>query len=136
VIPIADDLSLSAEDAIDRQGQSNREPVYATASTARLIPLDDEVPVVLLDREVDDPKTIDRRPRDRAPERSKHARRAKRRQPGRPSDRDLHRVTRVELGSGDVRHRWSATRLSPRPLASSAPRSGRRERQPHLPRSF
>ena len=91
VVPIADDLPLAAEGAVDGERQSNREPVHATAGTARLIPLDDEVPVVLLDREVDHPEAIDRRPRDGASERSEHARRAKRRQPGRCSDGDLHR---------------------------------------------
>ena len=84
------------------------------------------------------PEAIDRRPGDGASERSEHARRAKRRQPGRCADRDLHREARVDLGSGDVRHRrslpGSAARLSARPLASTAPRPGRRERQPHLPR--
>ena len=69
VIAIADDVPFAAEDAVDREGQSDREPVDATAGTARLIPLDDEVGVVLLDREVDHPKAIDRRPRDGAPER-------------------------------------------------------------------
>ena len=135
VIPIADDLPLAAEDAVDRERQSDREPVHATAGTARLIPLDDEVPVVLLDREVDHPEAIDRRPRDGAPERSEHPRRAKGRQPGRRSDGDLHRIARVQPGSRDVRHRRSAARLSARPLARPAPGSGRRERQPHLPRS-
>ena len=135
VIPIADDPPLAAEDAVDGERQSNREPVHAAAGTARLIALDDEVAVVLLDREVNHPEAIDRRPRDGASERSEHAWRAKRRQAGRCSDGDLHRVARVHLGSGDVRHRRSAARLSARPLASPAPGSGRRERQPHLPRS-
>jgi hypothetical protein len=34
-----------------------------------------------------------------------------------------------------VRHGRSAARLSARPLPSTAPGSGRRERQPQLPRS-
>jgi hypothetical protein len=81
VIPIADDLPLAAEDAVDGERQSDREPVHAAAGTACLISLDDEVPMVLLDREVDHPEAIDRRPPDGATERSEHPRRAKRRQP-------------------------------------------------------
>jgi hypothetical protein len=79
VIPIADDLPRASQDAVHGERQSNREPVHATAGTARLIPLDDEVPVVLLDREVNHPEAIDRRPRDGASECSEHAWRAKRR---------------------------------------------------------
>ena len=77
VVPIADDLALAAEDAVDGEREPDREPVHATAGTAGLIPLDDEVPMVLLDREVDHPEAINRRPRDGAPERSEQARRAK-----------------------------------------------------------
>ena len=135
VIAIADDLPLAAEDAVDGEGESDREAVHATAGPAGLISLDDEVPVVLLDREMDHPEAIDRRPRDGAPERPEQARRAKRREPGRCADGDLHRIARVQLGSGDVWHRRPAARLSAGPLASSAPGSGGRERQPHLPRS-
>jgi hypothetical protein len=79
VVPIADDLPLASEDAIDGERQSNRQPVHATAGTPRLIPLDDEVRVVLLDREVNHPEAIDRRPRDGASERAEQAWRAKRR---------------------------------------------------------
>ena len=76
VIPVADDLPLAAEDAIDGERQSDGESVHATARAARLISFDDEVPVVLLDREVDHTEAIDRRARDGAPERSEHAWRA------------------------------------------------------------
>jgi len=79
VVPIADDLPLASQDSIDGERQSNREPVYTTAGTARLIPLDDEVPVVLLNREVNHPEVIDRRPRDGASECSEYAGRTKRR---------------------------------------------------------
>ena len=79
VIPIAHDLPLSSEGAVDGERQSNREPVHATAGTARLIPLDDEVAMILLDREVDHPEVIDRRPRDGASECSEDAWRTKRR---------------------------------------------------------
>ena len=74
MIPVADDLPSAAEGAVDRERQSDGEPVHAAAGAARLIPLDDEVPVVLLDRKVDHPKAIDRRPRDGAPERAEHPR--------------------------------------------------------------
>jgi hypothetical protein len=79
VVPIADDLPLAPQDPVDGQRHSNREPVHATAGTARLIPFDDEVGVVLLDREVNHPEAIDRGPRDGASERSEQAGRAKRR---------------------------------------------------------
>jgi hypothetical protein len=79
VVPIADDLPLASQDAVDGERQSNRETVHATAGTARLIPLDDEVSVVLLDREVNHPEAIDRRTRDGASECSEYAGRAKRR---------------------------------------------------------
>jgi hypothetical protein len=59
VVPIADDLPFASEDAVDGQRQSNRQPVHAATGTARLVPLDDEVPVVLLDREVNYPEAID-----------------------------------------------------------------------------
>jgi hypothetical protein len=74
VIPVADDLPFAAEGAVDRERQPDGETMYAAAGTARLIPLDDEVPVILLDREMDHPKAIDRRPRDGAPERSEYPR--------------------------------------------------------------
>jgi hypothetical protein len=79
VVPIADDLPLASQDAVDGERQSNREPVHATAGTARRIPLHDEVSVVLLDREVNHPEMIDRRPRDGASECSEDAWRTKRR---------------------------------------------------------
>jgi hypothetical protein len=78
MIPVADDLTLAAEDAVDGERQSDGEAVHAPACTTRFIPLDDEVPVILLNREVDDPEAIDGCPRDRAPQRPEHARRAKR----------------------------------------------------------
>jgi hypothetical protein len=77
VIAIADDLPLAAEDAVDGERQTDRESMNAAAGAARLVPFDDEVPVVLLDREVNDPDAIDRRPRDGAAERSEQPRRAK-----------------------------------------------------------
>jgi hypothetical protein len=72
VIAIADDSPLAAEDAIDGERQTDGEPVHAASGSAGLVPLDDEVPVVLLDGEVDHPESIDRRPPDGASERSEH----------------------------------------------------------------
>jgi hypothetical protein len=72
VVPIADHLALAAEDAIDGERQPDGKPVHAATSTARLIPLDDEVPVILLDGEVDHAKSIDRRPPDGASKRPEH----------------------------------------------------------------
>ena len=74
VISVADHLSSAAEGAVDRERQPDGEPVHATSGAARLIPLDDEMPVVLLNRKMDHPKAIDRRPRDGAPERPEHTR--------------------------------------------------------------
>src|SRR3954469_9007058 len=79
VVPIPDDLPLASEDAIHGERQSDREPVHAPAGTPRLVPLDDEVGVVLLDREVNHSEAIDRRARDGASERAEQAWRAKRR---------------------------------------------------------
>jgi hypothetical protein len=76
VIAIADDVSLAAERAIDSERQPDGEPVHAATGAARLIPLDDEVPMVLLDREVNHPKVIDRRPPDGTPERPENPRRS------------------------------------------------------------
>jgi hypothetical protein len=56
VVPIADHLPPAAEQAIHRQSQPDREPVHAAARAARLVSLDDEVTVILLDREMDDSK--------------------------------------------------------------------------------
>ena len=72
VVAISDDLPLAAEDAIDGERQPDGEPVHAATGTARLIPLDDEVSVVLLDGEVDHPESIDRRPPDGTLERPEH----------------------------------------------------------------
>jgi hypothetical protein len=72
VIPIANDLPSAAEGAVDREGQSDRQPVHAAAGPPRLVPLDDEVAVVLLDRKMDHPKAIDRSPRDGASKRAEH----------------------------------------------------------------
>ena len=72
VIPVADDLPPAAEGAVDRKRQSDGESMHAAAGAPRLIPLDDEVPVVLLDREVDHPKAIDGRACYRAAERAEH----------------------------------------------------------------
>ena len=77
VIPVADDLPSAAEGAVDRERQPDRQPVHAAAGAPRLIALDDEVPVVLLDRKMDHPKAIDRSPRDGASERAEHPRRSK-----------------------------------------------------------
>jgi len=72
VIPVPHNPSLAAQRPVDGQRQSDREAVHAAAGPAWLVPLDDEVPVVLLDRKVDHAKAIDGRPRDGAPERRKH----------------------------------------------------------------
>ena len=72
VVAISDDPPSAAEDAIDGERQPDGEPVHAAAGTARFIPLDDEVSVVLLDGEVDHPESIDRRPPDGASERPEH----------------------------------------------------------------
>jgi hypothetical protein len=72
VVAIADDLPLAAEDAIDGERQPDGEPVHATTGAARLVPLDDEVSVVLLDGEVDHPESIDRCPPDGTSERAEH----------------------------------------------------------------
>jgi hypothetical protein len=83
VVAIADDLPLApAEGTIDRQRQPDREPVHAPTGPARLVPLHDEVAVILLDGEVDHAESIDRRPPDGAPERPEHPRRSERRKPG------------------------------------------------------
>ena len=74
MIPVADDLPFAAEGAVDRERQPDRQPVHAAARAPRFIPLDDEVPVVLLDRKMDHPKAIDRSPRDGAAEGTEHPR--------------------------------------------------------------
>jgi hypothetical protein len=77
VVAVADDLPLASENAVDSERQSDRQSVHAAAGTAGFIALDDKVPVVLLDREVNHPKTIDGCPCDGAPERSEQTRGAK-----------------------------------------------------------
>jgi hypothetical protein len=136
VVAIANDLPLAAKDAIDGQRQPDGEPVHAATGSARLIPLDDEVPVVLLDGVVDHAESVDRCPADRPSERPEHAGRPERRKPGRCSDRDLKRVSRVDLRPRVVRHRRSASWLSPRPLSCTAPLACHLERQPQLPSSL
>ena len=59
VISIADDLAFAAKSAVDGESQPDSEPMHAAAGTARLISLDDEVAMVLLDRKMDHPKAID-----------------------------------------------------------------------------
>jgi hypothetical protein len=66
----------AAEDAVDGECHSDRESVHAAARPACLVPLDDEVAMVLLDREVNHAESVDGRAREGAPERSEHARRA------------------------------------------------------------
>jgi hypothetical protein len=73
VVAIADNLSLAGEDAIDGERQANGESVHAATGSARLVPLDDEMPVVLLNGEMDHAESIDRRPRDGASERPEYA---------------------------------------------------------------
>jgi hypothetical protein len=105
VVAIADDLPLApAERAIDRQRQPDGQPVYAATGPARFVPFDDEVSVILLDGEVDHAESIDRRPPDGAPERSEHPRRSQRGKSGHRSDRDLQRVSGVDLRPRVVRH--------------------------------
>ena len=76
VIAIADDLPFAAEDAVHRQRQTDGEPVHASAGAACFVSLDDEVPVVLLDRKVNHSKAVERCARDRAAQRLEHARRS------------------------------------------------------------
>jgi len=135
VIAVAHDLPLATERAVDRERQPDGQPVHAPAGAAGLVALDDEVAVVLLDREVDHPEPVDRRASDGAPERPEHARRAERRQPGRRADGDLYRVPGIDLGSPIVGHRRTAARLPPGALASAAPGSSPSEGQPQLPSS-
>jgi hypothetical protein len=134
VIAVADDLPFAPERAVDRERQPDGQPVHAAAGAAGLVALDDEVAVVLLDREVDHPKPVDRRARDGRAERPEHARRAERRQP---------RVARMVTWTGiedrpsarGVRHRRTAARLAPGALASAPhvralPRGNRSCRRP------
>ena len=76
MIAVADDLSFAAEDAVHGQRQTDGEPVHAPAGAACLIPLDDEVPVVLLDRKVNHPEPVEQRPRNGAAQRLEHPRRS------------------------------------------------------------
>jgi hypothetical protein len=76
VVAIADDPPLAPDGSIDGERQPDGEPVHAAAGAARFVPLDDEVPVVLLDRKVDHPESIDRRPPDGALERPEQPRRS------------------------------------------------------------
>jgi hypothetical protein len=69
VIAVAHDLPFATERAVDRERQPDGQPVHAPAGAAGLVALDDEVAVVLLDREVDHPEPVDRRASDGAPER-------------------------------------------------------------------
>ena len=135
VVAVADDFSPAAKSAVDGERQPDGEAVHAATGTARLVPLDDEVPGVLLDGEMDHAESIDRRTRDGASERPEHPGRPEGREPGRGSDRDLQRISGVDLRPRLVRHRRSAARLSPGPLASPAPFACHRERQPQLPSS-
>jgi hypothetical protein len=128
--------AFATEGAIDGERQPDRKPVHAAPGTARLIALDDEVPMVLLDGKVDHAETIERSARDGAAERPKHPGRSKRRQPRRPSNRDLHGVPRVDLRPRVVRHRRSTSWLSPGTLPLAAPLPCHLERQRHLPPSY
>ena len=56
---VADDLPFAPESAVNGERQPNGQPVHAAACAARLVPFDDEVPVVLLDRKVNYAKAID-----------------------------------------------------------------------------
>ena len=82
VVAIADNLSFAAERAVHGQRQANGEPVDPPAGAARLVPFDDEVAVVLLNRKVDHAESVERGPRDRRAERPEHARRAQDGSPG------------------------------------------------------
>ena len=132
---VADHLPFAPERAVDGERQPNGQPVHAPTGAAGLVALDDEVAVVLLDRKVDHPEPVDRRPSDGAPERPEHARRAERRQSGRTTDGDLHRVSGIDLRSRVVGHRSTAARLSPGALASAPPRACHPEGQLQLPPS-
>jgi hypothetical protein len=60
VVAVTDDPSpTTAEGAIDRERQPDGEPMHAAPGPARLVPLDDEVPVILLDGEVNHPEPVD-----------------------------------------------------------------------------
>ena len=76
MISIADDLPFAAEDAVHGERKTDGEPVHAPAGAAYLVPLDDEVPMILLDGEVNHPEPIERRPGDGTAERLEHARRS------------------------------------------------------------
>jgi hypothetical protein len=136
VIAVAHHLPLATEHAVHGEGQPDGEPVHAAAGPARIVSLDDEVTVVLLDREMDHPKAIRRRPGDGTPERPEHAGRAKRRQARRGPNGDLHRIARVDLGPRDMRHRRAAPRFATRAFAGPTPSSRCRKRQSHLRRRF
>ena len=76
VVAVANHLPFAPERAIDRERQPDGEPVHAPAGAAGLVALDDEVAVVLLDREMDHPEPVEGRARDGAAERPEHAGRA------------------------------------------------------------
>jgi hypothetical protein len=77
MIAIPDDLPPATEGAVDRERQPDRKPVHAAARAPRFVAFDDEVAVVLLDREVDHSEPIEGRARDGASKGTEHARRSK-----------------------------------------------------------
>ena len=133
VIAIAYDGSLAAEAPVHGERQSDRQAVNAAAHTSRIVTFDDEVAVVLLDGEMNDPKPVERCAGDGPLDGREHPRRAERRKSCRRSHRDLDRMPWVDLRTELVWHRRPAARLPTCALADATPGLRAREPELHVP---
>jgi hypothetical protein len=108
---IGPDRSMPAHGAIDRPRHANCEAPHAGRQPRGRIGFDQDVHVLGLHAEMQNPEAVVRRGRERILHRDEHALAPQRRQSCAPSHRDVHRMSRVVDGA--------------RPMADAAPTRGR-----------
>src|SRR4051812_39421952 len=90
MVAIAPDLPAPPERAVDRQGDPDGQTLNAAAERAAPVAFDEQMDVVLLDREVNHAKRLPAGAGDGAANRREHTRGAQRRQARRGPQRHLH----------------------------------------------
>src|SRR5689334_12396611 len=121
MIPVGPHLPASAERAIDRLGNSDRETLNTAPESARLR-LDEEMDVVVLDAEVEHPKRFGRRLAEAGADGTEDVTAPERRNFHARSKGDVHRPPTIVSRTPSMKNvPPTRGRRSPRPVTSATP---------------
>jgi hypothetical protein len=127
MIPVSPHLPATAERAIDRFGNPDREALKTTAQSERLC-FNEEVDVVALHAEVDQPESFRRTPGECGPDGAEDVGAPERRKTDVRAERDVHRASRIVRGASAMWDMPARSRgRSSRTVTPAAPRRGCRK---------